>query len=82
MPLEILMPDTVSEKGKGTKLYNLITENFQVHKTAPLHNIRGHNKYSLACLLSFQACDHNFRFFSGLNYMITVRGSFLFMKKL
>ncbi|XP_041927932.1 mutS protein homolog 4 isoform X2 [Alosa sapidissima] len=29
MPLEILMPDTVSEKGKGTKLYNLITENFQ-----------------------------------------------------
>ncbi|MBN3298758.1 MSH4 protein, partial [Amia calva] len=28
-PLEILMPDTASEKGKGTKLYNLITENFQ-----------------------------------------------------
>ncbi|CAB1335221.1 unnamed protein product [Coregonus sp. 'balchen'] len=29
VPLEILMPDTASEKGKGTKLYNLITENFQ-----------------------------------------------------
>ncbi|KAM3871478.1 mutS protein homolog 4 [Diretmus argenteus] len=28
-PLEILMPDTASEKGKGTKLFNLITENFQ-----------------------------------------------------
>lgn len=31
--LEILMPDTAStasEKGKGTKLYSLITENFQV----------------------------------------------------
>ncbi|XP_026875381.2 mutS protein homolog 4 [Electrophorus electricus] len=28
MPLEILMPDTASEKGQGTKLYNLITENF------------------------------------------------------
>lgn len=30
MPMEILMPDTASEKGKGTKLFNLITENFQV----------------------------------------------------
>lgn len=30
MPLEILMPDTASEKGKGTKLFNLITENFPV----------------------------------------------------
>uniref|UniRef100_A0A667XC79 DNA mismatch repair protein n=1 Tax=Myripristis murdjan TaxID=586833 RepID=A0A667XC79_9TELE len=29
VPLEILMPDTASEKGKGTKLFNLITENFQ-----------------------------------------------------
>ncbi|XP_034015949.1 mutS protein homolog 4 isoform X2 [Thalassophryne amazonica] len=29
MPLEILMPDTASEKGKGTKLFKLITENFQ-----------------------------------------------------
>uniref|UniRef100_A0A6Q2ZI71 DNA mismatch repair proteins mutS family domain-containing protein n=1 Tax=Esox lucius TaxID=8010 RepID=A0A6Q2ZI71_ESOLU len=29
VPLEILMPDTASEKGKGTKLYSLITENFQ-----------------------------------------------------
>uniref|UniRef100_A0A8P4KNV6 MutS homolog 4 n=1 Tax=Dicentrarchus labrax TaxID=13489 RepID=A0A8P4KNV6_DICLA len=28
VPLEILMPDTSSEKGKGTKLFNLITENF------------------------------------------------------
>ncbi|GAA6070521.1 mutS protein homolog 4 isoform X1 [Tachysurus ichikawai] len=28
VPLEILMPDTASEKGQGTKLYNLITENF------------------------------------------------------
>ncbi|XP_056248692.1 mutS protein homolog 4 isoform X3 [Seriola aureovittata] len=28
LPLEILMPDTASEKGKGTKLFNLITENF------------------------------------------------------
>lgn len=31
MPLEILMADTASEKGQGTKLYNLITENFQVN---------------------------------------------------
>lgn len=30
VPLEILMPDTASEKGKGTKLFNLITENFPV----------------------------------------------------
>ena len=30
MPLEILMPDTASEKGKGTKLFSLITENFPV----------------------------------------------------
>uniref|UniRef100_A0A8C4ZM56 MutS homolog 4 n=1 Tax=Gadus morhua TaxID=8049 RepID=A0A8C4ZM56_GADMO len=29
VPLEILMPDTASEKGKGTKLFSLITENFQ-----------------------------------------------------
>ncbi|XP_061896650.1 mutS protein homolog 4-like isoform X1 [Entelurus aequoreus] len=29
LPMEILMPDTASEKGKGTKLFNLITENFQ-----------------------------------------------------
>ncbi|XP_004540677.3 mutS protein homolog 4 isoform X1 [Maylandia zebra] len=28
VPVEILMPDTASEKGKGTKLFNLITENF------------------------------------------------------
>uniref|UniRef100_A0A8C9VKC9 MutS homolog 4 n=1 Tax=Scleropages formosus TaxID=113540 RepID=A0A8C9VKC9_SCLFO len=28
-PLEILMPDTVREKGKGAKLFSLITENFQ-----------------------------------------------------
>ncbi|KAA0711441.1 MutS protein -like protein 4 [Triplophysa tibetana] len=28
MPLEILMPDTASVKGQGTKLYNLITETF------------------------------------------------------
>ncbi|XP_061107602.1 mutS protein homolog 4 [Conger conger] len=28
-PLEILMPDTASEKGKGTKLFSLINENFQ-----------------------------------------------------
>ncbi|KAF4084026.1 hypothetical protein AMELA_G00124150 [Ameiurus melas] len=28
LPLEILMPDTASEKGQGTKLYNLITEIF------------------------------------------------------
>ncbi|XP_073725656.1 mutS protein homolog 4-like isoform X1 [Misgurnus anguillicaudatus] len=28
MPLEILMPDTASVKGQGTKLYNLITESF------------------------------------------------------
>ncbi|TRY66504.1 hypothetical protein DNTS_005388 [Danionella cerebrum] len=27
-PMEILMPDTASVKGQGTKLYNLITENF------------------------------------------------------
>lgn len=31
MPLEILMADTASEKGQGTKLYNLITENFSVN---------------------------------------------------
>ena len=30
MPVEILMPDTASEKGKGTKLFRLITENFPV----------------------------------------------------
>lgn len=30
VPLEILMADTASEKGKGTKLFNLITENFPV----------------------------------------------------
>lgn len=30
VPMEILMPDTASEKGKGTKLFNLITENFPV----------------------------------------------------
>lgn len=30
VPLEILMPDTASEKGKGTKLFNLVTENFPV----------------------------------------------------
>ncbi|KAM6960506.1 mutS protein homolog 4 [Aplochiton taeniatus] len=29
VPLEILMPDTASEKGKGTKLFSLITDNFQ-----------------------------------------------------
>uniref|UniRef100_A0A3Q2DG95 MutS homolog 4 n=1 Tax=Cyprinodon variegatus TaxID=28743 RepID=A0A3Q2DG95_CYPVA len=28
MPVEILMPDTASEKGKGTKLFKLITENY------------------------------------------------------
>ncbi|XP_027857440.1 mutS protein homolog 4 [Xiphophorus couchianus] len=28
MPMEILMPDTASEKGKWTKLFKLITENF------------------------------------------------------
>ncbi|KAM8916598.1 mutS protein homolog 4 isoform 3-T3 [Spinachia spinachia] len=28
VPLEILMPDTASEKGKGTKLFSLLTENF------------------------------------------------------
>ncbi|XP_037342966.2 mutS protein homolog 4 isoform X2 [Pungitius pungitius] len=28
VPLEILMPDTASEKGKRTKLFSLITENF------------------------------------------------------
>ncbi|KAF7201854.1 mutS protein homolog 4 [Nothobranchius furzeri] len=28
MPVEILMPDTASEKGKRTKLFKLITENF------------------------------------------------------
>ncbi|XP_075304759.1 mutS protein homolog 4 [Odontesthes bonariensis] len=28
VPVEILMPDTASEKGKGTKLFRLITENF------------------------------------------------------
>ncbi|KAM4540437.1 mutS protein homolog 4 [Fundulus diaphanus] len=28
MPVEILMPDTASEKGKGTKLFKLISENF------------------------------------------------------
>ncbi|TNN42250.1 MutS 4 [Liparis tanakae] len=28
VPLEILMPDTASEKGKGTKLFSFITENF------------------------------------------------------
>lgn len=31
-PLEILMPDTASDKGKGTKLFGLITENFRVRK--------------------------------------------------
>lgn len=30
VPLEILMPDTASEKGKGTKLFNIITDNFPV----------------------------------------------------
>ncbi|CAN9502162.1 unnamed protein product [Ophioblennius macclurei] len=28
VPVEILMPDTASEKGKGTKLFKLVTENF------------------------------------------------------
>lgn len=28
VPLEILMPDTASDKGKGTKLFRLISENF------------------------------------------------------
>ncbi|CAG5866395.1 unnamed protein product [Menidia menidia] len=28
VPVEILMPDTACEKGKGTKLFKLITENF------------------------------------------------------
>ncbi|XP_061599274.1 mutS protein homolog 4 [Cololabis saira] len=28
VPVEILMPDTASDKGKGTKLFKLITENF------------------------------------------------------
>uniref|UniRef100_A0A3P8U5S2 MutS homolog 4 n=1 Tax=Amphiprion percula TaxID=161767 RepID=A0A3P8U5S2_AMPPE len=28
VPVEILMPDTASEKGKGTKLFKLISENF------------------------------------------------------
>ncbi len=30
MPLEILMPDTASVRGQGTKLYTLITETFPV----------------------------------------------------
>ena len=41
VPLEILMPDTASEKGKGTKLFSLITENFQVlvqHRTVTRNN--------------------------------------------
>lgn len=46
------MPDTASDKGKRTKLYNLITENFQVHKLAPLHNICGDNKHSLTCVIT------------------------------
>ncbi|KAM9842952.1 mutS protein homolog 4 [Aulostomus maculatus] len=29
MPMEILMPDTASDTGKGTKLFRIITENFQ-----------------------------------------------------
>lgn len=39
VPLEILMPDTAStasEKGKGTKPYNLITENIQVLGGLPI----------------------------------------------
>jgi len=30
MPMEILMPDTSSVKGQGTKLYSLITDSFPV----------------------------------------------------
>lgn len=30
MPLEILMPDTASVRGQGTKLYTLITDTFPV----------------------------------------------------
>lgn len=42
VPLEILMPDTASEKGKGTKLFNLITENFPV----PMQNgCKTHNSF-------------------------------------
>ncbi|XP_061700348.1 mutS protein homolog 4 [Syngnathoides biaculeatus] len=29
LPMEILMPDTACDQGKGTKLFTLITENFQ-----------------------------------------------------
>ncbi|XP_053729471.1 mutS protein homolog 4 isoform X2 [Synchiropus splendidus] len=29
VPKEILMPDTASDRGKGSKLFNLITQNFQ-----------------------------------------------------
>ncbi|KAM9801441.1 mutS protein homolog 4 [Neosynchiropus ocellatus] len=29
VPKEILMPDTASDRGRGTKLFNLITQNFQ-----------------------------------------------------
>ncbi|XP_077476922.1 mutS protein homolog 4 isoform X1 [Stigmatopora argus] len=36
LPMEILMPDTVCDKGKGTKLFNLITENFQGVTLTPI----------------------------------------------
>lgn len=40
VPLEILMPDTASEKGKGTKLFNLVTENFPVPVLNRKHTVQ------------------------------------------
>lgn len=42
VPLEILMPDTASEKGKGTKLFNLVTENFPVPKNTQFTQTKSH----------------------------------------
>lgn len=49
VPLEILMPDTASEKGKGTKLFNLVTENFPVPALSRKHTV--HSNKVLFCVL-------------------------------
>lgn len=44
------MPDTASEKGKGTKLFNLVTENFPVPVLSRKHTVHS-NKVPLCVLL-------------------------------
>lgn len=43
------MPDTASEKGKGTKLFNLVTENFPVPVLSRKHTV--HSNKVLLCVL-------------------------------